>query len=148
MKGSKLFARWLYAVHRDHAEETRLSNEPNNVKLPAYAGYRHSNCILPSLKQISQLPPGINANNSILRQLIKAMNRNSKVCKETTKIHQAEYKWKKDIDEIKKDRDTRPAPFNKNDDQERVHNQMQQGGELGENFLSLYNSKTHWGLDI
>jgi len=21
-------------------------------------------------------------------------------------------------------------------------------GELGENFLSLYNSKTHWGLDI
>jgi hypothetical protein len=148
MKGAKLFARWLYAVHRDLAEETRLSNEPNNVKLPAYAGYRHSNCILPSLKQISQLPPGINANNSILRQLIKTMNRNSKVCKETTKIHQAEYKWKKDIDEIKKDRDTRPAPFNKNDDQERVHNQMQQGGELGENFLSLYNSKTHWGLDI
>ena len=27
-------------------------------------------------------------------------------------------------------------------------NQVQQGGELGENFLSLYNSKTHWGLDI
>ena len=131
MKGATLFARWLYAVHRDLAEETRLSIEPNNVKLPAYAGDRHSNCILPSLEQISQLPPGINANNSILRQLIKAMNRNSEVCEETTKIHQAEYKWKKDIDEIKKDRDKRPAPLNQNDDQEHVHNQMQQGGGAG-----------------
>jgi hypothetical protein len=131
MKGATLFARWLYAVHRDLAEETRLSIEPNNVKLPAYAGDRHSNCILPSLEQISQLPPGINANNSILRQLIKAMNKNSEVCEETTKIHQAEYKWKKDIDEIKKDRDKRPAPLNQNDDQERVHNQMQQGGGAG-----------------
>ena len=131
MKGATLFARWLYAVHRDLAEEMRLSIEPNNVKLPAYAGDRHSNCILPSLEQISQLPPGINANNSILRQLIKAMNRNSEVCEETTKIHQAEYKWKKDIDEIKKDRDKRPAPLNQNDDQECVHNQMQQGGGAG-----------------
>jgi hypothetical protein len=36
-KGAKLFARWLYAAHKDLVEETRLSIEPDNVKLLAYA---------------------------------------------------------------------------------------------------------------
>ena len=30
-KGAKLFLRWLYAVHKDLVEETRLFIEPNNV---------------------------------------------------------------------------------------------------------------------
>ena len=37
MKGAKLFMRWLYAVHKDLVEETRLSIEPDNVELLAYA---------------------------------------------------------------------------------------------------------------
>ena len=36
-KGAKLFMRWLYAVHKDLVEETRLSIEPDNVELLAYA---------------------------------------------------------------------------------------------------------------
>jgi hypothetical protein len=36
-KGAKLFARWLYAAHKDLVEETRLSIEPDNVELLAYA---------------------------------------------------------------------------------------------------------------
>jgi hypothetical protein len=52
-KGVKLFARWLYAVHKDLVGEMRLSIEPDNVELLAYAKDRHSKCILPSLAQIS-----------------------------------------------------------------------------------------------
>ncbi len=52
-KGAKLFARWLYAAHKDLIEETRLSIKPNNVELLAYAEDRHFKCILPSLDQIS-----------------------------------------------------------------------------------------------
>jgi hypothetical protein len=102
-KGAKLFARWLNAAHKDLVEETRLSIKPDNVKLLVYAKDRHSKCILPSLDQISQFPLGINANDSILRQQVQAMNRNNEVCKESNKVRQAEYKWKKDVDEIKKD---------------------------------------------
>jgi hypothetical protein len=36
-KGAKLFARWLYAVHKDLVGETRLSIEPDNVELLVYA---------------------------------------------------------------------------------------------------------------
>ena len=37
-KGAKLFAEWLYTVHKDLIEEMRLSSiKPNNVKLLAYA---------------------------------------------------------------------------------------------------------------
>ena len=36
-KGAKLFIRWLYAIHKDLVEETRLSIEPNTVELLAYA---------------------------------------------------------------------------------------------------------------
>ena len=36
-KGAKLFASWLYAAHKDLVEETRLSIQPDNVELLAYA---------------------------------------------------------------------------------------------------------------
>ncbi len=36
-KGAKLFARWLYAVHKDLVGETRLSIKPDNIDLLAYA---------------------------------------------------------------------------------------------------------------
>ncbi len=147
-KGEKLFARWLYAAHKDLIEETRLSIEPDNVKLLAYAKDRHSKCILPSLNQISQFPPGINANDSVLRQLVQVTNRNNEVCEETNKIRQAEYKWKKDVDEIKKDRTKDLHPSIKMMIENASAIKRNKAGDLGKNFLSLYNSKTHGGLDI
>jgi hypothetical protein len=96
--------RWLYAAHKGLIEETRLSIKPDNVELLAYAEERHSKCILPSLEQIACRPHGIEQNDSVLRQLIQATNRNNEVCEETNKIRQAEYDWKRDADEIKKDR--------------------------------------------
>jgi len=55
-KGAKLFMRWLYSVHKNLVEETRLSIEPNNVELLVYTKDRHYKCIFPSLEQISRLP--------------------------------------------------------------------------------------------
>ena len=147
-KGAKLLMRWLYAVHKDLVEETRLSIEPDNVELLAYAEDRHSKCILLSLEQISRLPHGIDANNSVLRQLIQATNRNNEVCKETNKIRHAEYDWKRDADETKKDRTKDLHPSIKSMIENSSAIKRDKAGELGENFLSLYNSKTHGGLDI
>ena len=53
MKGAKLIARWLYTVHKNLVDKTRITIEPDNVELLAYAEDQHSKCILPSLKQIS-----------------------------------------------------------------------------------------------
>jgi len=148
MKGAKLLMRWLYAVHKDLVEETRLSVKPDNVELLAYAKDRHSKCILPSLEQISRLPHGIDANDSVLRQLIQATNRNNEVCEETNKIRQAEYNWKRDADETKKDRTKDLHLSIKSLIENPSAIERDKAGELGENFLSLYNSKTHSGLDI
>jgi len=91
--------RWLYAVHKDLVEETRLSIEPDNVDLLVYIKDQHSKCILPSFEQISRFSHGIDANGSVIRRLIRATNRNNEVCEETNKIRQAEYDWKRDADE-------------------------------------------------
>ena len=147
-KGAKLFMRWLYAVHKNLVQETRLSIEPDNVKLLAYAEDRHSKCILPSLEQISRLPHGIDANDSVIRQLIQATNGNNKVCKETNRIRQAEYDWKKDVDETKKDRTKDLHPSIKLMIENASATVRDNAGELGEKFMSLYNMKTHGGLDI
>jgi len=96
-------------------EVMRLSIEPNNVELLAYAKDRHYKCILLSLEQISHLPHGINANDSVICQLIQATNRNNKVCEEMNIICQAEYDWKKDVDNQER-QDERPAPLNQVDD--------------------------------
>jgi hypothetical protein len=119
-KGAKLFMRWLYTVHKDLVEETRFCIKPDNVELLAYAEDWHSKCILPSLEQISRFPHGINTNDSILRQLIQATNRNNEVCKETNKIRQAEYDWKRDADKTKKDRTKDLHPSIKSMEQNRT----------------------------
>ncbi len=76
------------------------------------------------------------------------MNRNNEVCKETNKIRQAEYKWKKDVDEIKKDSTKDLHPSIKMMIENASAIKRDKAGDLGKNFLSLYNSKTHGGLDI
>jgi hypothetical protein len=68
--------------------------------------------------------------------------------KETNKIHQAEYEWKKDVDKVKKDRTKELHPSIKMMIEDASAIKRNTAGELGENFLSLYNSKTHGGLDI
>jgi hypothetical protein len=70
------------------------------------------------------------------------------VCEETNKIRQAEYEWKKDVDEIKKDRTKDLHTSIKMMIKNASAIERDKAGELGENFLSLYNSKTHGGLDI
>jgi hypothetical protein len=147
-EGAKLFMRWLYAAHKDLIEETRLSIEPDNVELLAYAEDRHFKCILPSLEQIACRPHGIEQNNSMLRQLIQATNRNIEVCKETNKIRQAEYDWKRDADKIKKDRAKDLHPSIKLMIKNTSATVCDNAGELGEKIMSLYNMKTHGGLDI
>jgi hypothetical protein len=147
-EGAKLFMRWLYAAHKDLIKETRLSIEPDNVELLAYAEDRHFKCILPSLEQIACRPHGIEQNNSMLRQLIQATNRNIEVCKETNKIRQAEYDWKRDADKIKKDRAKDLHPSIKLMIKNTSATVCDNAGELGEKIMSLYNMKTHGGLDI
>jgi len=147
-KGAKFFMRWLYAVHKNLVEETRLSIEPDNVELLAYAEDRHSKCILPSLEQISRLPHIIDANDSVIHQLIKATNRNKEVCEETNRIRRAEYDWKKDVDETKKDRTKDLHPSIKLMIENASTTVRDNPGELGEKFKFLYNMKTHGGLDI
>jgi hypothetical protein len=70
------------------------------------------------------------------------------VCKETNKIRQAEYEWKKDVDEIKKDRTKDLHPSIKMMIENASAIKHDKAGDLGKNFLSLYNSKIHGGLDI
>ena len=147
-KGTKLFMRWLYTVHKDLVEDTRLSIEPDNAELLAYAEDQHSKCILPLLEQISRFSHGVDANDSVLCQLIQATNRNNIVCEETNKIRQAEYDWKRDVDETKKDRTEDLHPSIKSMIKNASAIKCDKVGELGENFLSLYNSRSHGGLDI
>ena len=90
----------------------------------------------------------MNAANSVLHQLVQATNRNNEVCKETNKICQAEYEWKKDLDKIKKDRmkDLHPSIKIMIENTSVIERDM--AGELSKDFLSLYNSKIHGNLDI
>jgi hypothetical protein len=98
--------------------------------------------------QNAHLPQGIKANESVLCQFVQAINRNNKVCKETNKIHQEEYKRKKDQDETKKDRTKDLHPSIKSMIKNISATKQDKAGELCKIFISLYNSKTHGGLNI
>ena len=70
------------------------------------------------------------------------------MCEETNRIRQAEYNWKKDVDKTKKDRTKDLHPSIKlmiENTSAAVHDNA---GELGEKFMTLYNMKTHGGLNI
>jgi hypothetical protein len=64
------------------------------------------------------------------------------------KIRQAEYKWKKDLGKIKRDRTKDLHPSIKMMIENASAIKHCEAGELSKNFLSLYNSKTHGSLDI
>ncbi len=70
------------------------------------------------------------------------------MCKETNKICQAEYKWKKDLDKIKKDRIKDLHPSIKMMIENASAIQCDKVRKLSQNSLSLCNSKTHSDLDI
>ena len=70
------------------------------------------------------------------------------MCEETNRIRQAEYDWKKDVDETKKDRTKDLHPSIKLMIENASATVCDNAGELGEKFMSLYNMKTHGGLDI
>ena len=87
------------------------------------------------------------------------------MCKKTNKIRLKEYEWKKENKEIKKDR-TKEIHASilqmmmKKDRTKEIHtsilqmmmnassSESDQPGVLCDDFISLYNSKTHGGLDI
>jgi len=54
----------------------------------------------------------------------------------------------RDTDETKKDRTKDLHPSIKSMIENASATKRDKAGEVGENFLSLYNSKTHGGLDI
>jgi hypothetical protein len=62
-------------------------------------------------------------------------------------VCQAEYKWKEDFDEIKKDKTKDLHPSIKMMIKNASTIERNKAGKLGETFLSLYNSKTHGGPD-
>ncbi len=68
--------------------------------------------------------------------------------KETNKIIQAKYKWKKDLNKIKKDRTKDLHPSIKMMIKNVSAIKRNKAGELSKNFLSLYSSKRNGCLDI
>jgi hypothetical protein len=124
----------------------RLNVNPDNKELHIYTNECHQKCILPSLKQGTIFSTsGQGANDSMIRQLVAATNRNNKVCKETTKLQQAEYDWKHNQDDVKKDRTkdlhrtmTKIASAIEHD----------KPGEICTDILALYNCKSHGRLNI
>ncbi len=70
------------------------------------------------------------------------------MCKETNKIRQAEYKWKKDLNKIKKDSTKDLYPSIKMMIKNASAVEHNKAGELSKTFLSLYNSRMHNSLNI
>jgi hypothetical protein len=77
-----------------------------------------------------------------------ATNYNNKACKETNRIRKQEYKRLKDHDDVKKDRTKDLHASIKILIKNASTATRGKSGELCLGFISLYNSKTHEGLDI
>jgi hypothetical protein len=71
--GAKPFAKWLYAVHMNLIDETRISAQPYNMEIQMYAEERHRKCILPPL--LSNTPHPIKE----LRRMRASSNSSSKL---------------------------------------------------------------------
>lgn len=141
------FAKWLFAVHMNFIGETRLTVEPDNIEITKHSDERHRNCILPPIDALGHHGnPG--SNNDVMLQLIEATNRNNEACEETNKIRLKEYEWKKETEETKKDRTKDLHASIQQMLTNASSSDSEQPGVLCDDFISLYNSKTHGGLDI
>ena len=83
-----------------------------------------------------------------MRQLIEATNCNNEVCKKTSEIRLKEYEWKKENEEIKKDRTKEIHASILQMMMNTSSSESNQPKVLCNDFISFYNSKTHGGLDI
>jgi hypothetical protein len=146
--GAKKLAKWLYAVHLGLISETRLSIKPENKELTKHAKERHCACILLPINQRSLITPSTNDNKSIIRQLIMATNCNNKACEETNRIRKQEYERLKGHDDVKKDKTKDLHASIKIMIKNTSAATRDKSGELCLDLISLYNSKTHGGLNI
>ena len=140
--------KWLFAVHMGLVPETRLAVEPDNDELAHHADERHRLCILPPLNSIPHMTNTAGTSDSVIQQLIEATNRNNEICEETNKVRMKEYEWKKEADEVKKDRTKDLDPSVRQMIENASATEKDQAGELCQDFISLFNSKTHGGFDI
>jgi hypothetical protein len=112
-----------------------------------YSKERHQSCILPPINATSN-HGSTGTNNDVMLQLIEATNRNNKVCEKTNEIRIKEYEWKKETEETKKDRTKEIHASILQMLTNASSTKSDQPGALCDDFISLYNSKTHGGLDI
>ena len=143
--------KWLFAVHMGLISETRLTMEPDNDELAKYSDERHRLFILshsPLNSTISHATNVQGTSDIVLQQLIQATNRNNEICEETNRVRLKEYEWKKESDEVKKDRTKDLDPSVKQMIENASATDRDKQGELCKDFISLYNSKTHGGFDI
>ena len=123
--------------------------EPANDELSRYVDKRHRLCILPPLNSnIHYTTNTTGTSNSVIQQLIQATNRNNKICEETNRVCVKEYEWKKETDEVKKDRTKDLDPSVKQMIKNASATKKDKAGELCKDFISLYNSKTHEDFNI
>jgi hypothetical protein len=87
-------------------------------------------------------------NNNVMLQLIEVTNRNNEVCEKTNEIRIKEYKWKKETKETKKDRTMEIHASILQILTNASSTKSDQPGALFDDFILLYNSKTHGGHDI
>ena len=128
---------------------TRLAMEPDNDKLAKYSDERHRLCILsPHNLTIHHTLNIQGTSDSVLLQLIQATNRNNAICKETNRVRLKEYKWKKEMDEVKKDRTKDLDPSVRRMIENDSATEKDKSGDLCPDFIALFNSKTHGGFDI
>jgi hypothetical protein len=104
-RAPKSLIKWLFAVHMGLISKTQLAMEPDNGKLAKYSDERHRLCIhFPHNSTIHHTTNIQGTSDSVLLQLIQATNRNNEICEETNRVRLKEYEWKKETDEVKKDR--------------------------------------------
>jgi hypothetical protein len=121
--------------------------EPDNTKLTRHSEERHRSCILPPINATGN-HGSTGTNNDVMLQLIEETNRNNKVCEKTNEIRIKEFEWKKETEETKKDRTKEIHASILQMMMNTSSTKNDQPGVLCKDFISLYNSKTHGGLDI
>jgi hypothetical protein len=102
---AKSLIKWLFAVHMGLISKTRLAMEPDNDELAKYLDKCYRLCILsPHNSTIHHATNIQGTSDSVLLQLIQVTNRNNEICEKTNRVRLKEYEWKKETDEVKKDR--------------------------------------------